>query len=115
MQAIVINQFGGPEQLVLRDIPTPAPAEGEVLIKVKAFGINRALARSFSEIADGHNPTLPDSDVTRVPGRTRAVHDMPVSNDDVERLRRACRHGSKCKQKNQRRFFESHIGSKLHS
>ena len=42
MQAIVINQFGGPEQLVLRDIPTPAPAEGEVLIKVKAFGINRA-------------------------------------------------------------------------
>ncbi len=42
MQAIAINQFGGPEQLVLRDIPTPAPQEGEVLIKVKAFGINRA-------------------------------------------------------------------------
>ena len=42
MQAMVINQFGGPEQLVLRDIPTPVPAEGDVLIKVKAFGINRA-------------------------------------------------------------------------
>jgi NADPH:quinone reductase len=42
MQAMVINQFGGPEQLVLRDIPTPVPENGEVLIKVKALGINRA-------------------------------------------------------------------------
>jgi NADPH2:quinone reductase len=42
MQAMVINQFGGPEQLVLKDIPTPIPENGEVLIKVKALGINRA-------------------------------------------------------------------------
>ena len=42
MQAMVINQFGGPEQLVLKDIPTPVPENGEVLIKVKAVGINRA-------------------------------------------------------------------------
>lgn len=42
MQAIVISQYGGPEQLVLKDIPTPVPQDGEVLIKVKAFGINRA-------------------------------------------------------------------------
>ena len=42
MQAMVINQFGGPEQLVLKDIPTPVPEQGEVLIKVKALGINRA-------------------------------------------------------------------------
>ncbi len=42
MQAMVIDQFGGPEQLVLRDIPTPVPGHGEVVIKVKALGINRA-------------------------------------------------------------------------
>ena len=42
MQAMVIKQFGGPEQLVLKDIPTPVPENGEVLIKVKAIGINRA-------------------------------------------------------------------------
>jgi NADPH:quinone reductase len=42
MQAMIINQFGGPEQLVLKDIPTPIPENGEVLIKVKALGINRA-------------------------------------------------------------------------
>lgn len=42
MQAVVISQFGGPEQLVLKDLPTPVPENGEVLIKVRAFGINRA-------------------------------------------------------------------------
>ncbi|MFL5664147.1 MAG: zinc-binding dehydrogenase [Ktedonobacteraceae bacterium] len=42
MQAMVFKQYGGPEQLVLTDIPTPVPENGEVLIKVKAFGINRA-------------------------------------------------------------------------
>lgn len=42
MQAIVISQYGDPENLVLEEIPTPVPGNGEVLIKVKAFGINRA-------------------------------------------------------------------------
>ena len=42
MQAMVINQYGGPEQLVLTDIPKPVPEHGEVLIKVKGLGINRA-------------------------------------------------------------------------
>ena len=42
MQAMVIEQYGGPEQLVLTDLPTPVPEYGEVLIKIRAFGINRA-------------------------------------------------------------------------
>ena len=42
MQAIVISEYGGPEKLVLEDVPTPVPGPGEVLIKVKALGINRA-------------------------------------------------------------------------
>jgi NADPH:quinone reductase len=42
MQAMVIKQYGGPEQLVLTEIPTPVPRHGEVLIKVRALGINRA-------------------------------------------------------------------------
>ncbi len=42
MRAMVFNQFGGPEQLVLTEIPTPVPENGEVLIKVRALGINRA-------------------------------------------------------------------------
>lgn len=40
MRAIVIDQFGGPEQLQLRDIPVPAPAPGEVLLRLEYAGIN---------------------------------------------------------------------------
>jgi NADPH:quinone reductase-like Zn-dependent oxidoreductase len=42
MRAVVIEQFGGPEQLVLRERPDPAPRPGHVLIEVKAFGLNHA-------------------------------------------------------------------------
>jgi NADPH:quinone reductase-like Zn-dependent oxidoreductase len=42
MQAIVIRQSGGPEQLVLAERPDPQPATDQVLIEVKAFGINQA-------------------------------------------------------------------------
>jgi len=42
MKAVVIQQYGGPEQLVLRELPAPEPAPGQVLIEVKAFGLNQA-------------------------------------------------------------------------
>jgi len=42
MRAIVINQYGGPEQLTIREIPRPEPIPGHVVIKVKAFGLNHA-------------------------------------------------------------------------
>jgi NADPH:quinone reductase len=42
MEAIVIASPGGPEQLVLRDVPTPAPSKGEVRVRVHASAINRA-------------------------------------------------------------------------
>jgi len=42
MRAIHIVQFGGPEQLQAVELPIPVPASGQVLIRVKAFGLNRA-------------------------------------------------------------------------
>jgi NADPH:quinone reductase len=42
MKAIVIERFGGPESLVIKDIPPPEPEIGWVSIKVFAFGINHA-------------------------------------------------------------------------
>lgn len=42
MRAIVITEHGGPEVLRLQEVPDPVPAEDEVLIRVKAFGINHA-------------------------------------------------------------------------
>ena len=42
MRAIVIKEFGGPEQLVMQELPDPKPRADHVIIEVKAFGINRA-------------------------------------------------------------------------
>ena len=42
MRAYVIEAPGGPEKLVLREVPTPEPVSGSVLIRVRAFGLNRS-------------------------------------------------------------------------
>ncbi|MER6303664.1 zinc-binding dehydrogenase [Kitasatospora sp. NPDC001539] len=44
MKAIVISSYGAPEVLHLTDLPDPVPAQGEVLIRVRAFGLNHAEA-----------------------------------------------------------------------
>src|ERR1700676_1540445 len=40
MKAIVVHEFGGPEVLKLEDVPTPRPAAGKVLVRVRAAGVN---------------------------------------------------------------------------
>jgi NADPH:quinone reductase-like Zn-dependent oxidoreductase len=40
MKAVVFHEHGGPENLIYQDVPTPAPGEDEVLIRVKACSIN---------------------------------------------------------------------------
>jgi len=42
MRAIVITEPGGPEVLQIRDLPEPVATDGEVLIRVMAFGVNHA-------------------------------------------------------------------------
>lgn len=42
MDAIVISKFGGPDVLQLQRVKKPSPQNGEVLIHVKAFGLNHA-------------------------------------------------------------------------
>src|SRR5256884_1206152 len=40
MKAILVHQFGGPEVLKLEEIPTPKPAAGQVLVRIRAAGVN---------------------------------------------------------------------------
>ena len=40
MKAIQVYQFGGPEVLAVREVPTPKPGPGEVLVRVRAAGVN---------------------------------------------------------------------------
>jgi NADPH:quinone reductase len=42
MRAIVLEKFGGLDSLVYTDIPKPLPKDGEVVIKVRGFGLNHA-------------------------------------------------------------------------
>src|SRR5437763_13349121 len=40
MKAIRVHEFGGPEVLRLEEVPDPRPGSGEVVIRVKAAGVN---------------------------------------------------------------------------
>ena len=54
MKAVVIHQAGGPEVLSLEDRPVPAPRPGWVLIRGRAFGLNRS--ELFTR--RGHSPNV---------------------------------------------------------
>ncbi len=54
MKAAVIHEAGGPEVLVIEELPVPRPAAGWVSIRVKAFGLNRS--ELFTR--QGHSPSV---------------------------------------------------------
>ncbi|WP_207841202.1 zinc-binding alcohol dehydrogenase family protein [Williamsia soli] len=57
MRAVVLDAPGGPDALQIRDLPIPTPADGWVLIKVRAFGLNRSELHTRLGLAQG--VTLP--------------------------------------------------------
>lgn len=54
MKAVVIRQAGGPDALKIENIPVPTPKPGQVLVRVKAFGLNRS--ELFTR--QGHSPSV---------------------------------------------------------
>jgi NADPH:quinone reductase-like Zn-dependent oxidoreductase len=40
MKAALFREFGGPDRVRVEEVPTPAPGPGEVLIRVRACGLN---------------------------------------------------------------------------
>ncbi|HTR98642.1 MAG TPA: zinc-binding dehydrogenase [Bacteroidota bacterium] len=42
MKAAVVTRYGGPEVMELRDVPLPRLADGQILVRVKAIGLNFA-------------------------------------------------------------------------
>ena len=56
MKAIVLHEYGGPEQLKWEDCAEPVPAMGEVLVRVAAAGINPIDWKMRSGEARAHYP-----------------------------------------------------------
>lgn len=64
MKAMRAHQFGGPEQLRLEDAPEPQIQAGQVLIRVRAAGINPAdLVRLSGRLGTPPLPYIPGTDV----------------------------------------------------
>jgi NADPH2:quinone reductase len=65
MRAIQITEFGGPEVLRLRDVDEPQPAEGQVVLDVRAAGINWADTHQAenSYLAPAQLPLIPGAEV----------------------------------------------------
>lgn len=40
MRAVVVENYGGPESMVVREVPTPEPGPTDVVVKVVASGVN---------------------------------------------------------------------------
>src|SRR3954471_3771967 len=40
MRAVLVRQFGGPDVMRVEDVPAPAPGTGQVLVRIRAAGIN---------------------------------------------------------------------------
>jgi NADPH:quinone reductase len=55
MKAIRVHQFGGPEVMQLKNVPEPNPGPTQVLIHVRAVGVNPI----ETYLRSGRNPKLP--------------------------------------------------------
>ncbi|MEU7282907.1 NADP-dependent oxidoreductase [Streptomyces sp. NPDC045431] len=70
MKAMALQQYGGPEQLALVELPEPKVAPGEVLVRVKAAGVNPVDWKIAEGLLDGlmeaHFPMIPGWDVAGV-------------------------------------------------
>jgi NADPH:quinone reductase len=105
MRAIVMSRYGEPDVLTQTELPDPVPGDGEVLIRIKAFGLNHAecyfRSGSFGEVAQvtgiecagiveadrsgTHQPGTPVVAILGGMGRTRngsyaELVTVPVSN-----------------------------------
>jgi NADPH:quinone reductase len=72
VKAVVLREPGGPEQLELEEVPDPEPGDGEVVVRVRAAGINFAdvLVRQGRYPQAPELPTVPGAEVAgEVDGR----------------------------------------------
>jgi len=72
MKAIRVHEFGPPEVMHLEEVPDPKPAAGEVLVRVRAAGVNPVDAYVRSG-AYARKPSLPYTPGTDAAGVVESV------------------------------------------
>jgi NADPH:quinone reductase len=93
VRAMLVKQFGAPEQMSLEDLPTPVPGQGEVLIDARAIGVNfpdLLVIEGTYQILPG----LPFSPGKEVAGVVRAVGPGVESPNVGERVMAQVEHGA---------------------
>jgi NADPH:quinone reductase-like Zn-dependent oxidoreductase len=85
MKAARIHDFGGPEVIVLEDVPRPIPATGEVLVRVAAAGVGPwdALIREGKSKVSPPPPLTLGSDLSGVIEETGAGVSQFNKGDEV--------------------------------
>jgi NADPH2:quinone reductase len=75
LRAIVLRETGGPEQLQLADVPDPEPRDGEVVVRVRAAGINflDVLVRRGEYAQQPELPVIPGTEVAGEVGGRRVI------------------------------------------
>ncbi|MFD6795965.1 MULTISPECIES: NADP-dependent oxidoreductase [Prauserella salsuginis group] len=70
MKAIVLNRYGGPDEVTVADHPDPKVAPGEVLVRVKAAGVNpvdwKLAAGGLDPLMEARFPLIPGWDVAGI-------------------------------------------------
>lgn len=72
MKAILVRQFGDPDVMTLENLPDPKPGPGQVLIRVKAVGVN-PVDNYIRSGAYARKPALPYTPGTDIGGVVEAV------------------------------------------
>ncbi|MER5437633.1 NADP-dependent oxidoreductase [Streptomyces sp. NPDC002790] len=87
MKAITLNGYGDPDVLRLTDLPDPKVAPGEVLIRVRAAGVNpvdwKLAAGGLDPIMETHFPLVPGWDVAGVVERVGFDVEEYAPGDEV--------------------------------
>ncbi len=68
MKAIVVREFGPAEVMTLEEVPSPSPGPGQVLVRVKAVGVNpvEVYIRSGTYARKPNLPYTPGTDVAGI-------------------------------------------------
>ncbi|HVG52924.1 MAG TPA: NADPH:quinone reductase [Vicinamibacterales bacterium] len=74
MKALVVREFGGPEVMKVEDVPAPSAGPGQILIRVKAVGVNPVDTYIRSGMY-ARKPNLPYTPHADIAGTVESVGD----------------------------------------